>query len=81
MDTLSFNIKAIIEKSVENRAALGLVDRVKVNDNVNFSAGYYSVVYLMDKGELTKSIGFIEVSYLPSPLYFRLRYNYNMEID
>ena len=79
VDTLSLDIKAIIKEDKENKSALGLVDKVRVTDNLNFTAGYYPLVVFIDDGEFTKPFGFIETSYMPDPLSFKLRYNYNIE--
>ena len=78
-ETLTADLKAIIEKDIENRLLLGMSDRVNLTSNFQFSAGYYPIVYLMESSELSKAAGYVNLRYNPNPILFNLRYNYNLK--
>ena len=78
-ETLSADLKAIIEKDIENRLLLGMSDRVNLTSNFQFSAGYYPIVYLMESSKLSESAGYVNLRYNPNPILFNLRYNYNLK--
>ena len=78
-ETLTADLKAIIEKDIENRLLLGMSDRVNLTSNFQFSAGYYPIVYLMESSKLSESAGYVNLRYNPSPILFNLRYNHNLK--
>ena len=79
-ETLALDLKGIIKKEDENELLLGMSDKVYLTDNFQCSAGYYPVVYLIEKSEFNRGAGYLNLSYQPNSFLLNLRYNHNLEI-